>query len=194
MRDRTWVLSIALAVLVADQVTKLLVIASIPQYTSIPVIDGFLALTHVRNSGAAFGLFANAPAGPVRAGLIIVSVLAVVLIWAYAREGWHEPRIVAAFGLILGGALGNLVDRLRLYEVVDFIDVYWGQYHWPSFNVADMAITVGALTLFVAMARHSETEEASPALTETDGDTDDQVPAPEPSAKKRPVEDVAGMS
>ena len=194
MRDRTWVLSIALAVLVADQVTKLLVIASIPEYTSIPVIDGFLALTHVRNSGAAFGLFANAPAGPVRAGLIIVSVLAVVLIWAYAREGWHEPRIVAAFGLILGGALGNLVDRLRLYEVVDFIDVYWGQYHWPSFNVADMAITVGAVTLFIAMARHSETEEASPALTEEAGDTAGQVPDPEPSTKKRPVEDVAGMS
>lgn len=194
MRDRAWVLSIALAVLVADQVTKLLVIASIPEYTSIQVIDGFLALTHVRNSGAAFGLFANAPAGPVRAGLVIVSVLAVVLIWGYAREGWHEPRIVAAFGLILGGALGNLVDRLRLYEVVDFVDVYWGQYHWPSFNVADMAITVGALTLFVAMARHSETEEASPAPSETDGDTVDQVPAPEPSAKKRPVEDAAGMS
>lgn len=194
MRDRTWVLAIALTVLVADQVTKLMVIASIPVHTSIPVIDGFLALTHVRNSGAAFGLFASAPAGPVRVGLVIVSVLAVVLIWAYAREGWHEPRIVAAFGLILGGALGNLVDRLRLHEVVDFIDVYWGRYHWPSFNIADMAITVGALTLFIAMARHSETEEAAPALAEAAGDTGGHVPAPEPSAKKRPVEDTAGMS
>lgn len=194
MRDRTWVVSIALAVLAADQVTKFMVNASIPQYTSIPVVDGFLALTHVRNSGAAFGLFAGAPAGPVRVGLVIVSVLAVVLIWAYAREGWHEPRVVAAFGLILGGALGNLVDRLRLHEVVDFIDVYWGRYHWPSFNVADMAITVGALTLFIAMARHSEVENASPALAEASGDTAGHVPAPEPSTEKQPVEDVAGLS
>ena len=192
MRDRAWVLLIALAVLVADQVTKLMVVASIDEYASIPIIDGFLTLTHVRNSGAAFGLFAGAPAGPVRVGLIIVSVLAVVLIWAYAREGWHERRIVAAFGLILGGALGNLIDRLRLGEVVDFIDVYWGQYHWPSFNVADSAITVGALTLFITMARHSEPEEAEAA--EKAGDATDHLSAPERSAKKRPVEDVAGLS
>jgi signal peptidase II len=194
MRDRAWVLSIALAVLVADQVTKLIVIASMDIHASIPVIDGFLALTHVRNSGAAFGLFSGAPAGPVRAGLIIVSVLAVVLIWAYAREGWHEPRIVVAFGMILGGALGNLVDRLRLHEVVDFIDVYWGKYHWPSFNVADTAITIGAMTLFIAMARHNETEEPAPALAEASDDTVGDAPAREPSAKEQPAEDVAGTS
>jgi len=190
VRDRAWVLSIALTVLVIDQITKLMVIGSIPEYHSIPVIDGFLSLTHVRNTGAAFGLFANAPAGPVRAGLVLVSVLAVVLIWAYAREGWHDRSVVAAFGLILGGALGNLLDRLRLHEVVDFVDVYWGQYHWPSFNVADTAITLGAVTLFLGMARHSPTDEEPSAVVDSDG----AAPTHESSAKERPAEDTAGLS
>ena len=194
MRDRAWVLSIALVVLVIDQITKLVVTTSVERFTSIPVVDGFLSLTHVRNTGAAFGLFADSPAGPVRAGLVVVSILAVVLIWAYARDGWHEPRIVIAFGLILGGAIGNLVDRLRLHYVVDFIDVYWGQYHWPSFNVADTAITVGALTLFIAMARHKESDEISPALAEPAGDGISNVPVHEPSAKERPAEDATGTS
>ena len=161
MRDRTRVLLIAIAVLTLDQVTKLMVSAWIPFQTRIPLVDNLLALTHVRNTGAAFGLFADAPAAPVRVGLVIVSVLAVGLIWAYARDGWHEPRIVIAFGLILGGALGNLIDRLRLHYVVDFVDVHWGRYHWPSFNVADMAITLGAISLFIAMARQGEADEAS---------------------------------
>ncbi|MCH7825958.1 MAG: signal peptidase II [Acidobacteria bacterium] len=163
MRDRTRVVLIAVAVLAVDQITKLMVTTWIPFQERIPLIDGLLALTHVRNTGAAFGLFSDAPVAPVRAGLIVVSVLAVGLIWAYAREGWHQPRIVFAFGFILGGALGNLIDRLRLYYVVDFVDVHWGRYHWPSFNVADMAITVGAISLFIAMARQGEVEEASAA-------------------------------
>jgi signal peptidase II len=163
MRDRTKVLLIAFGVLVADQVTKAMVTAWIPFNARIPLIDGLLALTRVHNNGAAFGLFADAPPGPLRVALIVVSVLAVGLIWAYAREGWHEPRIVAAFGLILGGAIGNLADRLRLHYVVDFVDVHWGDYHWPSFNVADAAITVGALTLFIAMARHGEADDPTGA-------------------------------
>jgi len=166
MRDRGWVLSLALAVLVIDQITKAMVRAWIPQHTSVPIIDGFLSLTHVRNTGAAFGLFANAPPGPLRIALVLVSILAVVLIWTYAREGWHDPGVVAAFGLILGGALGNLSDRLVLHNVVDFVDVYWGQYHWPSFNVADMAITMGALTLFIGMARQGQVEEAPTAVVD----------------------------
>ncbi|MGD8816552.1 MAG: signal peptidase II [Acidobacteriota bacterium] len=159
-------MSVALAVLVVDQITKLMVRTYIPQGANRPIIDGLISLTHVRNTGAAFGLFANAPAGPVRALLVVVSVLAVVLIWAYARDGWHDRSVVLAFGLILGGAIGNLLDRLYLHEVVDFIDVYWGAYHWPSFNVADMAITTGALTLFIGMARQGHVDEAPSAVAD----------------------------
>lgn len=190
MQDRAWVLTIAAVVLLLDQVTKLMVIRWIPLYSSIPVIDDFLSLTHVRNSGAAFGLFNDAPSGPVRLALIAVSILAVILIWAYARDGWHEPVVVTAFGLILGGALGNLSDRLRLHNVVDFIDVYWGQYHWPSFNVADTAITVGALTLFVGMARHGESDDT--AVTTPPAAPDDGARR-QASTKERPAEDAAGL-
>ena len=169
MRDRIRVLLIAAAVLVADQITKWMVVAWIPFQSRIEIVDNFLALNHVRNRGAAFGLFAEAPSDLVRVGLIVVSLLAVALIWAYAREGWQQPRIVLAFGLILGGAVGNLVDRLHLYYVVDFIDVHWGQWHWPSFNVADAAITVGAVALFIGMAADSGVEE-DPAATTVDAD------------------------
>ena len=158
MHDRIRVLVIAAVVVMADQITKWMVVAWIPVQSRIEILDGYLALNHVRNRGAAFGLFADAPSGFVRIGLIVVSVLAVALIWAYAREGWHQPRIVLAFGFILGGAIGNLVDRLRLHYVVDFVDVHWGQWHWPSFNVADAAITLGAVTLFLAMARDEMAE------------------------------------
>lgn len=190
MRDRAWVVSIAVIVLALDQITKLMVLRWVPLYSNIPVIDGFLSLTHVRNSGAAFGLFNDAPAGPVRLALVAVSVLAVVLIWAYAREGWHDPVVVVAFGLILGGALGNLSDRLRLHNVVDFIDVYWGQYHWPSFNVADTAITLGALTLFIGMARHRETDETAVAASPA---ANDEGARRQASTKERPAEDAAGL-
>lgn len=153
MRDRLTVLLIAAGVLVADQVVKALLVGWLPLHGRYDLIEGLLAINHVRNYGAAFGLFANVSGDLLRWMLVVVSIGAVGLIWAYAREGWHEPRIVVAFGMILGGALGNLVDRLRLGYVVDFIDVHWGAYHWPSFNVADAAITVGAVILFLAMAQ-----------------------------------------
>lgn len=194
MRDRTWVMLIASGVLLADQVSKRLVSSNIALGDRIPLIDGWLALNHVQNRGAAFGLFADAPPGPVRIGLVIVSVLAVALIWAYAREGWNAPRTVAAFGLILGGAVGNLVDRLWLHHVVDFIDVSWGQYHWPSFNFADTAITVGALTLFVAMAQHDDIDEPSPASAGPRSDRLGNLAASESSAKDRPAEDTAALN
>lgn len=194
MRDRTWVLLIASGVLAADQVTKRLVSSTITLGDRIPLIDGYLALNHVQNRGAAFGLFADAPSGPVRIGLVVVSVLAVALIWAYAREGWNAPRTVAAFGLILGGAVGNLLDRLWLHHVVDFIDVSWGQYHWPSFNVADTAITVGALALFVAMTQHDDYDAPSPVSAGPRGDRLGRLAAREPSAEKHPAEDTAALN
>jgi signal peptidase II len=155
MRDRLTVILIAAAVLAADQVTKALLVVWLPLHARYEVVENLFTINHVQNYGAAFGLFANVSGNLLRWVLVIVSIAAVGLIWAYAREGWHEPKIVHAFGMILGGALGNLVDRLRLGYVVDFLDVHWGSHHWPSFNVADAAITVGAVILFLAMAQQS---------------------------------------
>ena len=194
MRDRTGVLLIAAAVLALDQITKLMVSAWIPFQIRIDLIDNFLALTHVRNTGAAFGLLGDAPVAPVRAGLVVVSVLAIGLIWVYARQGWHEPRVMATFGRILGGALGNLIDRLRLHYVVDFIDVHWGRYHWPSFNVADTAITVGAISLFIVMAKQGEVEKDSPMMTEAPPEECDNLSANETSVKKTAAEDMAPLN
>lgn len=156
LRDRIAVGLIAAGILLVDQASKWMLVASLPLNGRIEVIDGLFALTHVQNRGAAFGLFADVPSEMLRWVLVVVSLAAVGLIWAYAREGWHRPSIVAAFGAILGGALGNLVDRSRLGYVVDFLDIHWRGYHWPSFNVADAAITIGALILFIAMARQGE--------------------------------------
>ena len=167
MRDKLTVLLIAAVVLAADQVTKALLVGWLPLHARYEVVEGLLTINHVQNFGAAFGLFASVSGDLLRWVLVVVSVAAVGLIWAYAREGWHEPKIVIAFGMILGGALGNLVDRLRLGYVVDFIDVHWGSHHWPSFNVADTAITVGAVILFLAMAQQSSTTQEDELLAES---------------------------
>ena len=195
MRDRILVVVVATAVLVFDQITKWVVSTRITLHDRIPIIDDYLALTHVRNRGAAFGLFADVPSDILRLTLVIVSVAAVGLIWAYAREGWHETRIVIAFGAILGGAVGNLVDRLRLSYVVDFIDAHWGPYHWPSFNLADAAITLGALSLFIAMARHRDSEEEEAAAMQgADEGAGRADIANERPADERPDDDTARLS
>ena len=190
MRDRAFVVLIGSVVLVADQATKWIVSTRIVLHDRLPIVENYLALTHVRNRGAAFGLFTDVPSETLRTTLVIVSVAAVGLIWAYAREGWHQPGIVIAFGAILGGAIGNLVDRMRLGYVVDFIDVHWGPYHWPSFNVADAAITVGALSLFIAMARHGDEDEVTETAHGDVGATD--VAANDRPADEQPAEETAG--
>lgn len=175
MRDRISVALIAASVVVADQLTKWIVSAQVSLHDRVPVIDGLLDITHVQNRGAAFGLFADIQSPALRWGLIVVSIAAVGLIWAYARDGWDRPATVVAFGVIVGGAAGNLVDRLVHGFVVDFVLVHWNGYHWPSFNVADAAITVGAGMLFLAMARDGD--DAHPMTA--DAVAGDPVPAPD---------------
>ena len=139
-----WV-AIAALVLVSDQVTKAVVERSIPEYTTIPIIPHFLNLVHTTNTGAAFGLFSDSPAPWKTALLVVVSsaLLAVVIVLMWRSHKLSRGTGVA-FALILGGALSNLVDRIRVGRVVDFLDVYHRSYHWPTFNLADSAIVVGA--------------------------------------------------
>jgi len=136
---------IAMVVLVGDQVTKALVEKSIPEHEQIPVLPHFFNLTHTKNAGAAFGLFSDSPAPWKTALLIIVSgalLLTVAgIVWKSRQLHWETSLGLA---LILGGALSNLFDRIRAGRVVDFLDVYFRNYHWPTFNLADSAIVVGA--------------------------------------------------
>jgi signal peptidase II len=141
-------LPLATGVLVLDQISKVAVSASLHMHETRPIIDGLLNLTRVHNTGAAFGLLAG-QSSPMRTFLFLaVSLLAIgVVLWMLFRLSSGHGTEVVALSLIFGGALGNVIDRARLGEVIDFIDVYYGNYHWPAFNVADSAITVGVLLL-----------------------------------------------
>jgi signal peptidase II len=135
---------IALAVVLLDQATKLLIIRTIQYGQAIAIIPDFFDIVFVLNPGAAFGFLATLSAGVRNPLFILVSVVAVVLIVFYRARYLGSNRLVSfALALVLGGAAGNLIDRLRYGMVVDFLDVHVGQYHWPAFNVADSTISIG---------------------------------------------------
>ena len=140
------------AVLAADQLTKLAVRRSLALYENVNIIPGFLDLTHVQNTGAAFGIL-NAAEFPYKPAVMIgIAAIALVAIAAYGTQlGFHERLARFGLSLILGGAFGNLIDRAAAGHVVDFVDVYWGNSHFWAFNVADAAITVGAVLVLLDM-------------------------------------------
>jgi signal peptidase II len=141
-----------LAIVAVDQVTKLWVTGRMDLFESWAVLPGFFSITYVRNPGAAFGLFADMGDLTRMAILVGVSLVAVGLLTAFFLRSPHADRVsrVAAV-LVMGGAVGNLIDRIRFGEVIDFLDLYLGRYHWPAFNVADSCITVG-IGLFIVGA------------------------------------------
>lgn len=115
-----------------------------PLYHSIPVIDKFFNLTYIRNTGAAFGILAGSAAAFRLPFLMIFSLLAIGFIIVMLRRlPERETGLISALAFILGGAIGNLIDRFAYGEVIDFLDFYWANYHWPAFNIADSFITVG---------------------------------------------------
>jgi signal peptidase II len=139
-------------VVALDQLTKLLVRGEIPIHGSVTVIPGLLNIVHVRNTGAAFG-FLNAVEFPYKAAVVaLVATAALIGIALYAaRMSSHERLARVGLGLILGGAVGNLIDRLVLGSVVDFVDVILGGWHFWAFNVADSAITIGVAAMLADM-------------------------------------------
>jgi signal peptidase II len=147
-------LVIALLVILLDQTTKAWIISTMRLHDSFAVIVGFFNITHIRNPGAAFGFLAGAPPLFRHIFFLVVTVAALLLILHYLYVSRiEESSLVAALALILAGAVGNLIDRIRFGEVVDFLDVYIGSYHWPAFNVADSAITIGAAVLMTVLIR-----------------------------------------
>lgn len=137
-------------VLLLDQVTKWLVVRSISLYETRVVIPGFFNLTHIRNRGAIFGAFGQAGNRLVFLFLTLASLIALgFVVYYFFRTSSSERGVKFSLGLILAGALGNLIDRIVRGSVVDFLDFHIGGRHWPFFNVADSAITIGALLLIV---------------------------------------------
>jgi len=149
-KKHLWVGIIVGIVLVLDQVTKYIVEKHIRLHEIITVIPGFFNLTHVRNPGAAFSLFSAAPESFRTIFFTTITIIAVVVIIVLIRKT-HGRLMVFAFALIMGGALGNVIDRVRYGEVVDFIQWYYRSYYWPSFNIADSAITVAVVLLAIDM-------------------------------------------
>ncbi len=141
---------IAVVILVLDQATKLYVDANFRLHESVPVIDNVFHLTYVRNKGAAFGILSDSA---VRIPFFIcVSIVAMLGILWYIRRIRNDQKLaLTALSLVFSGAFGNLIDRIRLGEVIDFLDVFWRHYHWPAFNIADSAITVGVTLLLIDM-------------------------------------------
>jgi signal peptidase II len=144
-------LIIVAAVVVFDQLTKWWILNSFTLYESLEVIPGFFNLTYLTNKGAAFGFLAGQD-GVWRHYLFLVlgAVALVVIVFAWWRMRQSHPFYSISLPLIAGGAIGNLIDRLRHGAVVDFLDIYVGTYHWPAFNVADSAICVGVAFFLVA--------------------------------------------
>ena len=141
-----------LVIVLIDQITKAIVRSTLPLHSSVTVVPGFMDFTHVRNTGAAFG-FLNAADFPFKTVVIaVVAAAALVAVGMYAASLGHH-QLVARIGLalIIGGAGGNLLDRIVAGSVVDFVDVYWRTYHFWAFNVADSAITVGVAVMILDM-------------------------------------------
>ena len=174
-RKLPWLLLISALVILADRITKSLVSSHIEMGDAVTVIPGFLRITHWLNEGAAFSLFADS-ASPhaVRWGLIAFSAIAAMAVLAaLIRLGSSFTITTIALALVLGGALGNLHDRIVYGSVVDFIEVHIFGYHWPDFNVADSCIVIGACLLLLdsLLPRKSADAEPSPSIENHQADS-----------------------
>jgi signal peptidase II len=147
----------SLAVLFLDQWTKGLVTRSLEVHESRPVFRDFFDLTYVRNTGAAFGLFASVDSSVKAIFLNSIAIVVFLIVSGYALRSSHKSvRLQVGLALILGGAVGNLLDRVRFGYVVDFLDFSVSGHHWPAFNIADSAICIGVGLLFLDMLRNEE--------------------------------------
>jgi len=155
-------LVIAVAVLLADRLTKQWVIASIPLHSGYELIPGFMNLVHARNPGAAFG-FLSQSAATWRSALFLVisAAAAVAILWLVFSAREIEAHLLVGYALFFSGAVGNLIDRVMYGEVIDFLDVYVKAWHWPAFNVADSALCVGTALFFLHLLVFGPREQKS---------------------------------
>ena len=135
----------------ADQATKVWAVRNLTLYEPREIVQGFFGLVHVRNTGVAFSLLSSLDHRWVHPFLILATVLAMGAVLAYIAYLPCRGAAPIGLGLILGGAVGNLIDRARLGYVVDFLDLYWRNHHWPTFNVADIGISAGVVLLVIDM-------------------------------------------
>lgn len=161
--------AIALLVFILDRITKAAIEAKVSVWETIEIVPGVLNIVYTRNRGAAFGMFSNAPDGVrefvlIGVSLVVMGMICWMLVQAVRGATPSTPALRIALSLVLGGAAGNLFDRAVSGSVTDFVQVFIGSYEWPSFNVADSAITVGAILLIVDMLRTRSESKAQGAV------------------------------
>ena len=151
-RKYKFLLIITPVIIIFDQVVKIFVDRTMHLYQSIEVLENFFHITYIRNKGAAFGMFSGADSSLRVPFFLVMSALAIcVIMYIVHKDEGKTALFPTVMALILGGAIGNMIDRLRMGEVIDFLDLHWYQHHWPAFNIADSAITVGAVLLILHM-------------------------------------------
>ena len=158
------------AIVASDQVTKALVDDFMMLHESRTIVEGLVRLTYVQNRGAAFGILSEAGLPYQSLLFSVVSLLALLAIALYAWRMPVQSRLPqTALALVMGGAIGNLLDRARLGYVIDYVDVYWGAHHWPAFNVADSAISMGVALLVYDILRHPDERPVTDSALLTSG-------------------------
>ncbi len=167
MKTKHWIaLLVPIVTVILDQWTKQIIVDQFQLGESVPVLSSFFNITYVRNTGAAFGFMAGADASFRIPFFLLVPTIALVVIgYLFKKLPARDFRTATALALVMGGAVGNLIDRVRHGFVVDFLDFHWNyQAHFPAFNVADTAICVGVGLLMLDMAGKEEGSDASPAV------------------------------
>jgi signal peptidase II len=168
-----WILLIFfIGVLLLDQWTKSVVVQKLPLYQRVEVIQGFFNLTHVRNTGGAFGIFGGEKGGLGSILFVVVSLIAIgAIVFLFLRVKENEETLALSFSLILSGAVGNLIDRLRYGEVVDFLDFHLSTYHWPAFNVADSAICIGIGLMALELLKGDRKKSTKPQINSNESNS-----------------------
>lgn len=141
-------------IIIADQISKFLIKSNLNLYERIDVIKGFFQIKYIRNSGAVWGLFSNTPNSLIPKLITLLSIIALIVVVFYFLKLEYSCRLeLFSLSFIMGGALGNLIDRITQGSVVDFLDFYIGKNHWPTFNIADACITSGVILLIFSLWR-----------------------------------------
>lgn len=154
MRKTIFVATVALSVIAFDQATKHYIRSTVPLHESFPVIDSLFHITHVTNPGGAFNFLSGASDAVRLPFFYLATVFALGALGYFLRQvPDHQPVLLFALAGVLGGAIGNLIDRVYFGEVTDFVDVFWRHYHWPAFNVADAFISIGVVVLLIHSLR-----------------------------------------
>lgn len=158
----TLILLVASITIIIDQISKQLILNAFQPGEVLPVVPGFFNLTLTFNFGAAFGLWSNLPPGWREVALGASITLALLVLMYFLRHSAQRSTLSqVSLAAVLGGALGNVIDRFRHGYVIDFLDAYWGTYHWPAFNIADSAIVVGVAIVVLGPQPHTTTANPS---------------------------------